>query len=42
MSRRVANKWRVCIDYRNLNEVTRKYHFSLQFIDKVLERLAGK
>ena len=21
--------WRVCIDYRRLNEVTRKYHFPL-------------
>nr|GEX45445.1 reverse transcriptase domain-containing protein [Tanacetum cinerariifolium] len=32
---------RVCIDYRKLNEATRKDHFSLPFIDQMLERLAG-
>ena len=30
---RVVNGWRVCIDYRKLNSATRKYHFSLPFID---------
>ena len=30
--------WRVCIDYRRLNEVTRKDHFLLLFIDQLLER----
>ena len=39
---RVQNSWRVCIDYRRLNQVTRKYHFPLPFIDQMLERLAGK
>ncbi|XP_028763644.1 uncharacterized protein LOC114721918 [Neltuma alba] len=39
---RVQNSWRVCIDYRKLNEATRKNHFPLPFIDKMLERLAGK
>ena len=33
--------WRVCIDYRRLNEVTRKYHFPLPFIDQILERVSG-
>nr|GEU70014.1 reverse transcriptase domain-containing protein [Tanacetum cinerariifolium] len=33
--------WRVCIDYRKLNEVTRKDHFPLLFMDQMLERLAG-
>lgn len=29
----VQNGWRVCIDYRKLNVVTCKDHFSLPFID---------
>ena len=33
--------WRVCIDYRKLNVVTRKNHFLLPFIDQVLERVSG-
>ncbi|KAL6338363.1 hypothetical protein AAG906_018734 [Vitis piasezkii] len=33
--------WRVCIDYRRLNVVTRKDHFSLPFIDQVYERISG-
>ncbi|GKB85540.1 hypothetical protein Tco_0957812, partial [Tanacetum coccineum] len=30
--------WRVCIDYRKLNEATQKYHFPLPFMDQMLER----
>ena len=32
--------WRVCIDYRRLNEVTRKDHFPLPFMDQLLERIS--
>nr|GEV36054.1 reverse transcriptase domain-containing protein [Tanacetum cinerariifolium] len=32
--------WRVCIDYRKLNEATCKDHFPLLFMDQMLERLA--
>ncbi|XP_027099229.2 uncharacterized protein [Coffea arabica] len=34
--------WRQCIDYRKLNAVTKKDHFSLPFIDQMVERLAGR
>ena len=33
--------WRVCIDYRKLNDATRKDHFLLPFIDQMIEKLSG-
>jgi hypothetical protein len=33
--------WWMCIDYRKLDKATRKDHFPLPFIDKMLERLAN-
>nr|GFA37815.1 reverse transcriptase domain-containing protein [Tanacetum cinerariifolium] len=38
---RLVMGWRVCIDYRKLNESTRKDHFPLPFKEQMLERLAG-
>nr|GEW65978.1 hypothetical protein [Tanacetum cinerariifolium] len=38
---RLVTGWRVCIDYRKLNEATHKDHFPLSFMDQMLERLAG-
>nr|GEZ90844.1 reverse transcriptase domain-containing protein [Tanacetum cinerariifolium] len=37
---RLVIGWRVFIDYRKLNDATRKDHFSLPFMDQMLERLA--
>ena len=33
-------RWRVYIDYRKLNTATRKDHYSLPFIDQMLDMLA--
>ncbi|GJW63160.1 reverse transcriptase domain-containing protein [Tanacetum coccineum] len=38
---RLVTGWRVCIDYRKLNEANRKDHFPFPFMDQMLERLAG-
>nr|GEZ71052.1 reverse transcriptase domain-containing protein [Tanacetum cinerariifolium] len=38
---RLVTGWCVCIDYRKLNEATRKDHFPLPFMDQTLDRLAG-
>jgi len=34
-------KSRICVDYRELNKATKNDHFSLPFIDQVLDGLAG-
>ncbi|RVW66913.1 hypothetical protein CK203_064087 [Vitis vinifera] len=41
VSTHLTSSWRVCIDYRKLNVVTRIDHFLLPFIDQVLERVSG-
>ncbi|GJX08068.1 reverse transcriptase domain-containing protein [Tanacetum coccineum] len=41
ITQRTVTGWRVCIDYRKLNDAIRKDHFPLPFIDQMLERLAG-
>nr|GFB17380.1 DNA-directed DNA polymerase [Tanacetum cinerariifolium] len=38
---RLVTGWRVCIDYRKLNDAIRKDHFPLPFMDLMIERLAG-
>nr|GEY62786.1 reverse transcriptase domain-containing protein [Tanacetum cinerariifolium]GEY63622.1 reverse transcriptase domain-containing protein [Tanacetum cinerariifolium] len=38
---RLVTGWRVYIDYRKLNDVTRKDHFLLPFMDQMFERLTG-
>nr|GEV57390.1 retrovirus-related Pol polyprotein from transposon 17.6 [Tanacetum cinerariifolium] len=38
---RLVTGWRLCIDYRKLNDATRKDHFPLPFMDQMLERLVG-
>jgi len=39
---RTVTEWRMCIDYRKLNEATRKDHYPLPFMDQMLERLVGQ
>ena len=41
MPTHLTTGWRVRIDYKRLNEVTRKDHFPLPFMDQLLERISG-
>ena len=41
MPTQLTTGWRVCIDYRRLNEVMQKDHFPLPFIYQLLERVSG-
>jgi hypothetical protein len=36
------SKWRICVDYREINKETLKDYFLLPFIDQVLDTLASK
>ena len=38
---RTVTGWKVCIDYKKLSTTTRKDHYTLPFIDQMLDRLAG-
>jgi hypothetical protein len=39
---RVVIGYRMCIDFRKVNKVTKKDHYPLPFIDQILERLSKK
>jgi len=39
---RTVTSWRMCIDYRKLNQATRKDNFPLSFMDQMLEKLVGQ
>jgi hypothetical protein len=38
----VTRKWRICVDFQELNKATMKDYFPLPFIDQVLDTLSGK
>lgn len=39
---RTVMGWRMCINYRKLNQATRNDHFPLPFMDQMLERLVSQ
>jgi hypothetical protein len=42
ITQRVVVGYRMCIDFRKVNKVTKKDHYLLPFIDQMLERLSKK
>ena len=38
---RIVTRWRVCIDFMKLKTTTRKDHYPLPFMDKMLDGLVG-
>jgi hypothetical protein len=39
---KVSRKWRICVDFREINKATLKDYFPLPFIDQVLDTLSRK
>lgn len=39
---RIVMNWRVCMDYKKLNKVTRKDYFPLPFIDQMFDKLTSQ
>jgi hypothetical protein len=42
ISQRVVVGYRMCIDFRKVNKVSKKDHYPLPFIDQMLEKLSNK
>ena len=40
--KKFTGKWRICVDFRELNNATLKDYFPFPFIGKVLDTLSGK
>lgn len=39
---RIVTGWRMCTDYRKLNQATRNDHFPLPFMNQMLEKLVSQ